>query len=310
MTDLVRVSGGHRPPETRPAHGPLPALLAALIGIAIVATACGHPAPATTTVSARQRATQLAALHRLPPIYRLVYRPTAVDQRIAFADLRLTTACMARHGFRYQAKAPEVLPDTVWEGPAPFGLETLDSPAASAAEPSEEPPSQGKQYARALYGDPDRRMTAKGARVQTNGPLDGCMADTQRRLLGADRLRWMQVRILLYEAEQDARQRLDGDPAFRAVNARWHDCMREGGFPWADPMELFHALPPDADVHTSPATRADLSCKDRTDYLTVGYQRLAAMQQQRLDADPTVERDWKTLLHRQDVVARGVLPGG
>jgi hypothetical protein len=277
--------------------------------VASVASACGHPDPATTTISATQRAAALAALHRLPPIYVLVYRPTEVDQRIALADLRLTTACMAQHGFRYQAKAPEVLPDTIWEGPEPFGLETLDPPAAAAAAAAE-PPRQSERYARALYGDPDRRITARGARVRTDGPLDGCAADTQRRLLGAGRQRWMQVRILLYEAEQDARKRLDSDHGFRAANARWRDCMHENGFPWADPMALFHALPADADIHTSPATRADLSCKDRTNYLATAYGRLAVLQQQQLDTDHTVVRDWKALLHRQDLAARTARPAG
>jgi hypothetical protein len=252
----------------------------------------------------------LAVLHKLPPIYALVYIPTAVDQRIALAEQRLTTACMAKRGFRYDPTPPAQTQDTVWAGPTPFGLETLDPPATTGPTPapSEPPESQREQYGRALSGDPQRRITARGARIRVSAPRDGCIAETQRRLRGSGRVRWMQLRVLLYEAEQDARQQLDRDPEFRAANARWQRCMHDAGFPWADPMQLLHALPADADIRTSPATRADVRCKDQTGYLTVAYTRLAAAQQKPLDKDPTLVRDWRSLLHRQDVAARTVPP--
>jgi len=310
LTHDEPVLGDHPSPGTRAARRL--GLTLALAAFLASATACDTPRPPAGTDQPSRPSVALAALHKLPPIYALVYTPDAVDPRIALAEERLTAACMAKRGFRYRFTPPAQPQGTVWEGPTPFGLETLNLPATTGPTPaaSEVPGSQSERYTRALVGDPQRRVTARGARVQVWRPRDGCAAEAQRRLLGDGRVRWMQLRVLLYEAEQDSRNQLDRDPEFRAANARWQRCMHEAGFPWADPMQLLHALPADADIRTSPATRADVRCKDQTGYLAVAYARLATLQQKRLDKDPTVVRDWRSLLHRQDVAARTVPPAG
>jgi hypothetical protein len=310
LTNHERVPGGYQPPGTRAARRV--GLILALATVLASAAACDSPRSPAGADQPSGPPAALAALHTLPPIYALVYAPNAIDPRIAVAEQRLTAACMANRGFRYRADPPAPAAqrqDSAWGGPTPFGLETLDlaATAAPTETPSEVPSGERARYARALFGDPQQRVTAKGARVEVFRPRDGCAADAQRRLLGKSRVRWMQLRVLLYEAEQDSRQQLDRDPEFRAANARWQQCMRPGGFSWADPMQLFHDLPPNVDIRTSPATVADARCKDQTGYLTTAYIRLAAMQQQRLDKDPSVVKDWRSLLHRQVVAAQVVL---
>lgn len=312
LTSEGWVPGDHRSPGARAARRI--GLILAFATFLAAAAACENPrSPAGADQPDRAA---LAALHQQPPIYPLVYAPDAVDPRIARAEERLTTACMAKHGFRYHSTSPAPAAtaqdqDPAWEGPAPFGLETLEPPASTGPTPDEPkvPSSQRTRYARVLYGDPRQRVTVRGARVEVSRPANGCAAEAQRRLLGAGRVRWIQLRVLLYEAEQDARGQLDGDPEVRAANARWQQCMRDldAGYKWADPMELFHAMPADVDIHTSPATRADLRCKNQTGYLAVAYTRLAAAQQRLLDKDPSVVADWKSLLRRQEAAARIVL---
>ena len=55
------------------------------------------------------------------------------------------------------------------------------------------------------------------------------------------------------------------------------------------------------------ATRADLRCKADTDYLTVAYGRLAAIQETWLRENPTVLPQREALLRKQDAAARAVL---
>jgi hypothetical protein len=262
--------------------------------------------------SAASSAAELARLQARPPIYALVYTWTESGERIALAQQRLAKACMARLGFRYDPAAPAKSDAVAEDRPAPFGLESLDPPAADGpgASPSEAPAGTSQAYARALFGDPNRHVTAHGTRLRVSRPANGCLAEAEQRLLGNGRVRWIQLRILLFEMEGQSRQLLEHDPAFRAANSRWQQCMRNAGFDWPGPRQLLHSLPARTDIRTNPTTRADVQCKAKTGYLTTAYARLADVQRKRLAGDPTVLADWTSLLHRQDSAARAVLAAG
>jgi hypothetical protein len=295
----LRVPGGRTPPPGTPAR--LLALLLAVAGLVAAAAGC-------SSSPAEPPAATLAQLHALPPIYQYLIATGPVDRRISTAEQRLTATCMARYGFRFQPTTPATDAEAA-DAPTPFGLESLDRPTPEKIPPPL-PESRTQQYGRALNGDEIHRISVRGARLHVTRPATGCTAEAQQRLLGAGRVRWLQVLVLLYEAEEDARQLLDTDPEFRTANARWSTCMRQGSFSYPDPMTLFRALSPDVDLRASPATRADLVCKTDTGFLHTAYTRLAAAQQRVLDRDPTVVRDWTALRARQDVAARAILGGG
>jgi hypothetical protein len=224
-------------------------------------------------------------------------------RQIGLADQRLVAACMAREGFAYRAAAPPADEAADVARPEPFGREHVPGGAPGAtADPSEVPSAGGPGYSRALFGDPARRVIARGARMTVSGPADGCIAEAKVRLLGGDRERWMRAQILLFEAQEDAGRDLGRDPVLAAANARWRECVRAVGFDWPDPIRAL------AD-RTDRAARTDVGCKRRTGFLDTAYARLAAAQQRRLDRNPALLADWTALLHRQEVAARAVLAG-
>jgi hypothetical protein len=287
-------------------------MLALAAGVTWLAVSAG-PRSSSPADQPTIAAANLTELHRLPPIYALyASASTESSQRIALAQQRLAIACMARLGFSYRPARLATSQELAADDPAPFGLESINlADAGGAGEtPTEDPAGKDERYGRALFGDPKKGVTARGARLSVARPATGCLADAERRLLGDQRVRWIQLHILLFEAEQDARELLNRDPEFRAVNSRWQDCMRRAGIQAPDPQQLARARPAGIDLHTDPASLADVRCKAETRYLATGYGRLAAMQRQRLDADRSVLRDWQSLLRRQDLVAHEVLKVG
>ena len=302
--------GDHWSPGGRAAR--IVALGLLVVGGLVTATACSTasspPRPSSAT---GLPAAALVKLHSLPPIYARVYTWSASGQRISLAQQRLATACMAQHGFRYQPAPPATAEDMAHDNPMPFGLESVESltspsTTGTSAAPTEDPTKSAK-YSRALLGDPTRLITARGAQLTVSRPATGCLAEAEQRLLGTGRARWIQLRILLFEAEQESLRQVNNDPGFRAVNARWQQCMHKAGFSWSDPQQLLNGLPRTTDLRTHPATRADVRCKNETGYLAVAYPRLAAVQQGLLNKDPKVLADWTTLLLRQDRAAQRVL---
>lgn len=275
----------------RPAGLLVVALILAGVGVA-AATASPSPAPASHPVA-----------HSVPPIYALVYTRAPADERIAAAQRKLITACVAAAGFTYRA-APNADAADAADSPHPFGLESAEQPLAASAQ---EPVENAQGYSQALYGDPKRTVTAKGATLSVSAPQEGCLADAERRLLGEGRVRWMQLHILFFEAEGTARDRLDADAAFRAVNDRWQQCMREAGIAAQDPRSLLKSVPSGADVAADPTIRADLRCKERTGYLVPAYDRLTEMQRQVLAGDPALVPDWTSLRTKQDEAALRIL---
>ncbi|MEV5971036.1 hypothetical protein [Streptomyces sp. NPDC051921] len=286
---------------------------AAVVGGTLLATAGGAPArsdePLATTAG-------LERLHELPPVTDKVFSWDAVQARSAEAQRRHAIDCMARKGFRYAPKATPPAGSGEDERPRPFGLET--APSATTTTPSfagETPPKPGSPeaspaYAKALFGDESKRVTVKGTRgMSVSRPGNGCLAEAETRVLGDGRLRWLQVRIELFEGQEQARTDVEKDPAFRNATARWQQCMERAGFSGQrDPQVLLKTLPSQkARLNGRDILKADLRCKSETGYLTVAYTRLAAVQQRWLDANPAVAKDWTALLARQDGAAREVL---
>jgi len=243
-------------------------------------------------------------VREIPPIYGLVYVVNEADQRISTAKQMLITACMASHGLTYTPHFEDVTGDQDLSELRPFGLESLDSLT------SDPPPPESvhdEEYSRALFGDPDQRIVARGARLELSQPATGCVADAEHHLLGADRLHGTELRLRLYDGERDAREQVDHDPDLIAANSRWRACMNRAGIDAPSPTELLHALPPDADITTHPATRADVHCKRETNYLTTAYARLSALQRTWMDAHRDVVAEWIDLRQRQDAIAQQIL---
>ncbi|GAA2804011.1 hypothetical protein [Streptomyces showdoensis] len=299
----------------RPSRRVLLALTAVLAGGAAVAggtmlTSASEaaPAPSDGTLASAEA---LERLHRLPPVTDRVFAWTDAHYRGAEAQRRYAIDCMARQGFRYAPPAtPAASDEDEDQRPRPFGLETAPSAAPPAqAPPGEKPPKPGSPeaspaFAKALFGDQGKRVTAVGAKgMKVSRPGNGCLADAEKRVLGDGRMRWLQVRIMLFEAQEQARTDVEKDPAFRNATGRWQQCMERAGFPGLrDPLALPKAP-------SGAVLKADLRCKSETGYLTTAYTRLAAVQQRWLDANPAVVKDWTALLARQDTSSREVLAG-
>ncbi|MGW2181860.1 hypothetical protein ACWCXX_27945 [Streptomyces sp. NPDC001732] len=299
-------------PGTRQRRLGIASLVLALLAVVGLAawTLHGHgasPAPQAD----RQLRPIPASLRARLPLHPLLYAPVATSRRVHEAEQRLITACMAKHGFRYEAAPLRAGAGPAGGGPVPFGIETLDSRSAAAppsAQPSERP--RGEAFARALYGDPKHRISARNKAISVHRPATGCLAEAQTRLLGAGgRQRDLTLRLRLDQGERDALRALARDPAHRRATARWRSCVRRAGVTAGDPQRLAAGLRPDEPLAAQPAARADLGCKRTTGYLRRAYGRLAVMQGHWLDAHRGTESAWKVLRKREADAAARVLKG-
>ncbi|MER5205239.1 hypothetical protein [Streptomyces sp. NPDC002825] len=289
---------------------PLVLALGLTVGAAVLSGCGTAPEPDHRTASATRIDT--VELHRRPPVTVLLFTP---NDRSHEAQRQFAIACMAKRGFRYAPAPGEGAAEGDDELPQPFGLESAvpATPARESAPPvAEAPPKPGspestEAYGQALFGDQSKRVTAKGIRMSVSRPGNGCLAEAETRVLGDGRMRWLQVRIMLFEAQEQARTDVEKDPAFKAVTARWRACMDRAGFTGPDPARLLASLRTPEARASSTALAADLRCKDETGYLDTAYTRLAAVQQRWLDRNPAVAKDWKTLADRQERESREVL---
>jgi hypothetical protein len=242
------------------------------------------------------------------PFDPLLRTPAGTARRVHKAEQQLITACMARHGFRYQA-APSTRAGTAGGGPGQFGIDTLTPRSAAepaGAQPSERP--RGKAFTRALYGDPKRQISARNKAISVQGSATGCLAEAQTRLLGAGGpQRELTLRVRLDQGERDALQALARDSAYRRATARWRACVRQAGITAKDPQQLAAGLSPDKPLAAQPAARADITCKQTTGYLRQAYGRLAVMQQRWLEAHQGTETAWKALRKRKANAAARLL---
>ncbi|MFJ3904624.1 hypothetical protein [Streptomyces sp. NPDC090025] len=299
------------------------ALRAAAVGALLLAVAgCSGSPSGPAAPRAPKPVVQQAeptALRASPPVTALLFTPA---QRGTLAQQKLAVACMAARGFRYAPVPPPRTPDGAGQRadqradqlPRPFGLESAEAPKQPAAVPSETPPKPGSPessdaYATALFGRESARVTAKGARLSVSRPGEGCLAEAEERLFGDGRMRRLQLRILLFEAQENARREVEKDPAFQAVTARWRQCMDAAKVRAKDPVQVAGTLTSGKDPGTSPVAAADLRCKAETGYLTTAYQRLAAVQRDWLDRHPDVGADWRKLSARESKAVGEVLGG-
>ncbi len=284
--------------------GGRPSLVRGGLFAVLVAAAVGLVAASAPTQQVAAAAPTQGRGAGLPPIYGLLDGRNDVDRRIGEAERLLVTACMAEQGFRYSDAGEQVDGDGADSGLRLFGLESVDD---LDVRPPEEPSSQGEAYGRALFGDPDKRIVATGARVAVSRPATGCLADAENRLLGDLRPRRMQLRMQLFDAERDTREQLDGDAKFRTANERWRACMALAGVDAQDPLQLLTDLAEGTGPRSNPAVLADLRCKTETDYLRTAYDRLAVIQQAWLDRHPDVAPEWNAIRDHQAAAASQVL---
>jgi hypothetical protein len=240
----------------------------------------------------------------VPPLYRMLYAPTAANARIDTAKNSLIADCMAAHGLTYTPHVEHVTTRQALAALRPFGVENLD---AITADPPPAETNHSEKYARVLFGDPDKRMVARGERLEVSWPATGCQADAEYRLLGGERQRASELRLRLYDGERDTREQLDHDPVFAGANARWRTCLNRARVDAPTPAVLLSALPKGTDIAHDPAVRADLRCKHETGYLVVAYARLAGIQQDWLDEHAGIVDEWLALRRHQDAVAQDVL---
>lgn len=274
---------------------------ATAVALAAFVTSCSSgAAPAPT-------ATDLGSLRRAAPITAAVYDLKDIDVAVGAASAKLITACMRAKGFTYRGtSAVEVGDEDV---PRVFGYEEPPATRAAARRPVREAP-QSAAYALALGGRESDRVNVVGDNGMVIGlPGSGCAADAEKQLLGDQRERHTQLRLVLADLERAAAARLARDHAFRDANERWSDCMEGKGWRYNAPTELLQAVARDPDAGRRADVRADLACKQSTGYLAIGYQRLAALQQEALDAQPGVLAEWRALLEREKQAARAVLTG-
>ncbi|MGW2717291.1 hypothetical protein [Streptomyces sp. NPDC001492] len=290
-----------------PRRGRTGAVLLVLVALAAtVAWALSDRTSASPQPSARTGDLQLASLRSRLPLSRLLHMRPDASRRIHGAEQRLVADCMATRGFDY---TPAPAADASPTGAALFGIESLDESAeAGVGEPPASEQPQGEGFDRALYGDPNRKISAQNKVMRVSRPATGCLAEAQTRLLGeGGRTRDLTLRMQLDQGERDTLQALQEDPAFGAATARWRDCMADGGITAKDPRALAGSIPRGTDPVTQPAVRADVRCKQRTGYLTSAYTGLAAMQQAWLDAHPEPAAEWQALHRHEDGEARKVL---
>ncbi|MET9463075.1 hypothetical protein ABZY05_50385 [Streptomyces canus] len=286
------------------AHRRAVRIAAVVLILAVALTAWvvhGRSSPATRPTTTGSADVDADALNRRLPFQRLLYLPSAAILRVQRAEQRLTVACMRRHGFTFKP-ATSAASD---EHPTPFGLESLAPQPPAASVPPER--SRGEAFTRALYGDPDKRISAKGTMFKISRPADGCQAEAEKQLLGNSRLRWLQLRIRLGEGEKEARDLLEKDGDYRALQARWGRCMRQTGFQQKDPLSVLLSLPRGTQPAANAAARADMRCKDATHYLPTAYNRLRVVQQDWLDDHSATLAEWNRLQTHQDALARKVL---
>ncbi|MCG7205831.1 hypothetical protein [Streptomyces arenae] len=282
------------------------ALVAAATAVVVAACAAWVYSGRTDPSPGRPPQADAGRLSARLPFYPFLHAPSERQWRIATAERRLAITCMAAHGYRYTpAEVPRPSAVTA-DHPLPFGLESLTRATAGPA-PTASEQRESKAFLAALYGPDDRRVSAEGKSIKVSWPAQGCQAEAEKRLLGTERLRWLRTTIAIGEGEQQARRNLARDPAFRAADARWARCMRAAGVATDDPVGLLDSLPRTTVLATSPVARADVRCKGDTEYLRTAYARLAVAQQAWLDAHPATVATWRSLMRRQDRVARDVL---
>ncbi|MGW0606389.1 hypothetical protein [Streptomyces sp. NPDC002640] len=283
----------------------VPVTLAATIGWTLGRddTPAAPPSPSTA---------ELTALRGSLPLHTLLNASPEAARQAHRAEQALIAACMTRHGMRYEP-APNLAPagsETVGTSPSHFGIEAVGTPSEQAP-PTRQPTErrQDASFDRALYGDPERKIAARNKAIRVTRPATGCLAEAQTRLLGGReaRQRDLALRLSLDQGERDAVAGLARDPALRTADEDWSACMADEGVQATTPATFAQRLPEGTDLATDPSVTADLRCKQRTDYLTRAYGRLAALQRHWLKRHQDDAAEWRTLRSHEATEAAKVL---
>ncbi|MEU3555797.1 hypothetical protein [Streptomyces fragilis] len=287
-----------------------PVVLAATIGWSL-----GHDADAGAPRPAD--AARLTALRNSLPLRALLNSSPAAAREAHRAEQALIAACMGDQGVRYD-KVPDPAPagsETAGTTQLHFGIESVGPSDGEAAQNSRQPPAERRRdeaFDLALYGDPEKRISARNKAIRVTRPATGCLAEAQARLLGGEdaRRRELGLRLTLDQGERDAVAALADDPALRAADAEWSACMADQGVKASSPAAFARKLPEGTDLGTDPSVAADLGCKQRTDYLERAYGRLAALQRDWLDRHTKDADAWRSLRAHEAKEAEQVLGRG
>jgi hypothetical protein len=143
-----------------------------------------------------------------------------------------------------QRRFPYGIDDPAWAAEHGFGSAAeTGRHSGDAADRQPAPRPRGEEARRqqrlvdALFGTGRRELstrTATGLVVRAHS--DGCLARAQRLLYG-DQARWFRATVAANNLEAAAHHRVTRDPAYRAVLARWADCVAPV-YKAADPDEL------------------------------------------------------------------------
>jgi len=230
------------------------------------------------------------------------YQATAGQQAmLARAQGVLTSRCMARLGFTYQAPEQPVTsasgsnarvfglvdPDTA----ARYGYlnpETANAPVRAATG------SLTEAERLALSGEDDldpadaptnleEAERAGGSDVKFNGervPVGGCVRESYLRLYAR---KANEVDILfVFNLKREAESKVRADSQVRAADKRWSSCMAKAGYKLTAPADAVEELGLTESDLSGPravtAAKADVACKQRVNLVGVRYAVTTAYQ--------------------------------
>ncbi|MFJ1979185.1 hypothetical protein [Streptomyces albogriseolus] len=219
----------------------------------------------------------------------------------------LTSRCMARLGFTYQAPEQPV-PSASESNARVFGLVDSDIAAqygylnpgmanAMQKAPAGKTLTEAEQLALTGKEDldpadlPSNLQEAEksgGSDLQFNGervPVGGCVRESFLKLYAR---KANEVDILfVFNLKNEAQSRAREDSRVRAVDKRWSQCMAKAGYTVSDPMKAAKQLGLTGTELSSPravtAAKADVRCKQQVNLVGVRFAVTTAYQQQLIE---------------------------
>ncbi|WP_282696837.1 hypothetical protein [Streptomyces sp. CC208A] len=240
------------------------------------------------------------------------------NRTLARAQGILTSRCMARFGFRYQAPQNSS-PQQPRGGSRRFGVTDLKTasqygyrnPRTAGSEPPRDT-GRGTLSRTAeivLLGEPGLKPedlpasqqeaeSEGGSATEANGkriPFGGCTRESFLKLY-APKPGTVDL-LYVFNLRNQADSEYRGDSRVRAVDRRWSDCMAESGYRTRDPHNAAEELGL-GEARSGPeaisAAKADVLCKHRVNLVGVHYAVLSAYEQR------AVERNAETLKLAKD----------
>jgi hypothetical protein len=245
-----------------------------------------------------------------PPVDAILRPDPERENLFSKAQARALSTCMQRAGFSYVEQSAEV---TALDVPRPFGVESRDdlqqlqraiqSAKATAITEQSSNAADPAAYSLALDGPDDGRLQVQLPDGSTVGmPTQGCRAEAERQLFGADDQRRERTANLytLNQIQRDSYASLDGNDAYRDLIEKWRSCMDDehlGGF----------AAPGDIKVDNTPAVEGDLVCKEKLAFVATAAGLVAAAQRKALENHPGVLERLAAQQQSENDAARAIL---